>query len=140
MGGPDPHSYMIQEKTNDAIADGAIRFRGFTELAKGEPASHDHLQYEGQQVKGCPTNPCTNVMQKCQGDPCHRMSHCRKEIGAGLYLRPPPTIPFLPWSSSAFPLAFLSAFVHGLVGQPLTCWNTVLIEIARAFMLGSLKC
>ena len=61
--------------------------------------------------------------QKCQGDPCHRMSHCRKEICAGLYLRPPPTIPFLPWSSSAFPLAFLSAFMHGLVGHSLICWN-----------------
>ena len=39
--------------------------------------------------------------------------HSRKEIAGGLAgLRPasPPAIPFLPWSSSAFPLAFLFAF------------------------------
>ena len=43
--------------------------------------------------------------------------HSRKGmVGGGL--RPPPRILFLPWSSSAFPLAFLSAFVHGLVGSP----------------------
>ena len=55
-------------------------------------------------------------------------------VGGGLR-----TIPFLPWSSSAVPLAFLSAFVHGLVGQPLTCSNTVLIEIARALRKTSIS-
>ena len=55
--------------------------------------------------------------------------HSRKEIVGGGLRPPPPTISSLPWSSSAFPLAFLSAFVHGLVGQPLTCWNAVMSEV-----------
>ena len=58
--------------------------------------------------------------------------HSRKEIVGAAFGRPHPTIPFLPWSSSAFPLAFLSAFVHGLVGQPLTCWNAVMSEVFLA--------
>ena len=51
--------------------------------------------------------------------------HSRKEIVEG-GLWQPPTIFFLPWSASAFPIAFLFAFVHGLVGQPFTCWNAVM--------------
>ena len=34
---------------------------------KGEPASHDHLQYEGQQVKGCPTNLRTKANRNARG-------------------------------------------------------------------------
>ena len=51
--------------------------------------------------------------------------HSRKgKVGGGL--RPFPTIPFLPWSSSAVPLAFLSAIEHGFVGEPFNLLSFIL--------------
>ena len=50
--------------------------------------------------------------QKCQGDPWQRMSTAEKKRWGAAFGRPP-TVSFLPWSSSAFPLAFLSAFHRG---------------------------
>ena len=57
--------------------------------------------------------------QKCQGDPWQMMSTAEKEMWAGR----PPTFPFLPWSSSAFPLEFLSAFHMEIHGNSLSLSN-----------------
>ena len=46
-----------------------------------------------QQIKECPTSPCTNVRQKCQGDPGQRMSTAEKEWWRAAFCRGHP-LPF----------------------------------------------
>ena len=54
--------------------------------------------------------------------------HSKKgTVGGGL--RPTPNIPFLPWSSSAFPLACLSAFTHGRPLQLFYIYFTIFVDL-----------
>ena len=68
-----------------------------------------------QQAKGCPTSPCTNARQKCQGDPWHRMSTAGiKFVGGGR--RPsagrPPQFVFCRGHPLPFPLHFCLHFIR----------------------------
>ena len=82
---------------------------------------------------------CTNDRQKCQGDPWQRMSTAEKKNSGGG--RPsagrPPLFFFLPWSSSAFPLAFLFGFHTEIHGNSLLIFLTLMLMLILMLMLMS---
>ena len=61
--------------------------------------------------------------QKCQGDPWQRMTTAEKEWWGAAESRDPPFLFCCAHPLPGVPLTFLSAFVHGLVGHSLICWN-----------------
>ena len=80
------------------------------------------LQYEGQQVKGCPTNLCTNADRNTRGKA--EDDHGRERmVGSGQPKagRPPPFFFCCAHPLPGVPLTFRFAFVHRFVEHPLTC-------------------